>query len=306
MSAPAPNIKAGYQAGSVTPLELIGLPLLMKRTAGRPEIIVGMIDGPVALDHPDLARDSIREIPGRRGGCAQAGSAACVHGTFVAGILSARRGTAAPGICPGCTLLLRPIFSEGRGAIDGMPIARPKELAAAILECIDAGARVLNLSAALAHPTPRDQQELEAVLDHARRRGVLLVIAAGNQAMMGGSVLTRHPWVVAVVGYSLGGLPLSHSNLGAAIGREGLGAPGEAVTSLTPRGSRATWSGTSAAAPFVTGTLSLLLSEFPEAGAGEVRFAAVHGQASRRRAVVPPLLNAAAAYRALARMHQRR
>ena len=85
----------------------------MSLTSGRSEIVVGMVDGPVAADHPDLAQTNIQELPGKTGAaCAQTSSAACVHGTFVAGILSAKRGSAAPAICPDCTLLVNPVFSE--------------------------------------------------------------------------------------------------------------------------------------------------------------------------------------------------
>ena len=94
--------------------DLVNLRQLMSLTSGRSEIVVGMVDGPVALDHPDLAQTNIQELPGKTGAaCAQISSAACVHGTFVAGILSAKRGSAAPAICPDCTLLVNPVFSEG-------------------------------------------------------------------------------------------------------------------------------------------------------------------------------------------------
>ena len=42
---------------SVGCLDLVGLPALMASASGRPEIAVGLIDGPVALDHPDLAAE---------------------------------------------------------------------------------------------------------------------------------------------------------------------------------------------------------------------------------------------------------
>ena len=72
-----------------------------------------------------------------------------MHGTFVAGILSARRGSAAPSICPDCTLVVRPIFPESGGKRDGAPSASPRELARAIRDCIAAGSHVVNLSAAI-------------------------------------------------------------------------------------------------------------------------------------------------------------
>src|SRR5438874_1687519 len=94
-------------------LDLVKLPALMELARGRPEIVVGLIDGPVAMDHPGLANENIREIPGSlQGTCAQANNAACMHGTFIAGILCAKRASVAPAICPGCTLLVCPIFLE--------------------------------------------------------------------------------------------------------------------------------------------------------------------------------------------------
>lgn len=97
----------------MVPLELVKLTALMDRTRGRPEVKIGLIDGPVVTRHPDLAGEHLREIPGYNGAtCTQANSPACLHGTFVAGILSAKRNSPAPAICPNCTLLLRPIFAE--------------------------------------------------------------------------------------------------------------------------------------------------------------------------------------------------
>jgi hypothetical protein len=53
-------------------LDLVKLTALMKRTSGKSEIMVGLLDGPVATNHPDLEREHIREIPGsRRGACTQ-------------------------------------------------------------------------------------------------------------------------------------------------------------------------------------------------------------------------------------------
>jgi subtilisin family serine protease len=90
------------------------------------------------------------------------------------------------------------------------------------------------------------------------------------------------------------------------IGRQGLGAPGEQVTSLRATGGTATSGGTSVAAPFVTGAFALLLSAFPGATAAQARAALVGSARARRRTVVPPLLDAATAYRALGRTPTRR
>ena len=279
--------------------DLVKLRPLMQRGTGRADVVVALIDGPVAQAHPALSEANIREIESGRGNCGESDNAACFHGTFIVGILGASRGTAAPAICPGCTLIVRPIFSAAGRRSRGVPSATPQDLAAAIVECIDAGARVVNLSASLAYASPQHERDLQEALDHAARRGVVVIAAAGNQASIGGSVITRHSWVVPVVGYDLAGRPSVQSNVGAAMGRRGLGGPGEGVTSLRSTGGSVTSGGTSVAAPFVTGAFALLLSAFPRASGADVRLALLQSPVSPRRSVVPPLLDASLAFRLL-------
>ncbi|HWW73954.1 MAG TPA: S8 family serine peptidase [Pyrinomonadaceae bacterium] len=272
----------------------------MKLSGGRAETVVGLIDGPVAAAHPALADSNIRRLPGAgRGGCDRADSTACQHGTFVAGILCARRDSGAPAICPLCTLLVRPLFAETMTGLPRLPSATPGDLASALLECMREGARVINLSLALAQPSSAEQKELTAVLDEAARRGVLVVAAAGNQGTLGSTVITRHPWVIPVVATDIEGRPLRESNLGASIGTRGLRAPGDAITSLKAGGGTVAASGTSMAAPFVSGAAALLWSVFPGATAAAIKLAL--GQSGRgRNSVVPPLLDAWGAYQSLA------
>jgi subtilisin family serine protease len=223
-----------------------------------------------------------------------------MHGTFVAGILCARRGSPAPGICPGCTLLVRPIFLETAADRQTLPSATPAELAEAIAQCVDAGARVLNLSVALAQPSSSGLRDLEDALAYAARRGVIVVAAAGNQGAIASSPITRHPWVIPVVACTHEGRPVGHSNLGPAVGRRGLGAPGDSVTSLGAEGKPITLGGTSVAAPFVTGAIALLWSIFPAATPATVRLAITQGPGARPATIVPPLLDAWAAYNIMA------
>jgi subtilisin family serine protease len=279
----------------------------MERATGSPGVKIGLIDGPVVTQHPGLTGERLREIPTENGAtCTQANSTACLHGTFVAGILSAKRNSPAPAICPDCTLLIRPIFAETTWGRDHMPSATPQELAAAIIDCIDAGARVINLSLALAQPSIKGEQALEEALNQAIRRGVIVVAAAGNQGTLGSSAITRHPWVIPVVGCDLRGRPMNESNLGASIGRRGLSAPGDSVTSLGAEGQPLTLSGTSVAAPFVTGAIVLLWSEFPAASAAQIKLAVTQAVAPRRASVVPPLLDAMAAFQVLSMANVRR
>jgi len=275
----------------------------MELSSGRPEILIGLIDGPVAVDHADLAGGGIRLLPGETSGsCTTANSIACTHGTFIAGILSAKRGSQGPAICPGCTLQIRPIFLES-GPLDQMPKANPEELAIAILDTIRAGAHIINLSAALTQSSVRDEYTLQEALNQAARQRVLIVVAAGNQGMVGSTVITRHPWVIPVAACDPRRVPLHYSNLGHSISRQGLSAPGQSILSLGAGGSSLTLSGTSAAAPFVSGTIALLCSLFPKATAAEIKSSLLRAGAGPRTSVIPPLLDAAAAYRTLAQSH---
>jgi subtilisin family serine protease len=185
-----------------------------------------------------------------------------------------------------------------------MPSATPDALATAIVECIAAGARIINLSLALAQPSVRGEHALEEALNQAARRGAIVVAAAGNQGTLGSSAITRHPWVIPVAACDVQGRPIDKSNLGNSTGRRGLSAPGDSITSLGSEGQSLTFGGTSVAAPFVTGAIALLWSDFPSATAAQIKFAISHAPAPRRASVVPPLLDAAAAYEILRTPHQ--
>jgi subtilisin family serine protease len=174
------------------------------------------------------------------------------------------------------------------------------QLAAAISDCITAGARVINLSLGLGYPSTQGDQALQEVLNSAASSGVIVIAAAGNQATLATSAITRHQWVIPVTACDGHGMPMDASNLGNSIGRRGLTAPGQSVTSLGTGGHTFTSGGTSAAVAFVTGTVALLWSEFPAATATQIKLSITRAASSRRASVVPPLLNAATAYRALA------
>lgn len=84
-------------------LELVQLGPLMKATAGLPEIVVALIDGPMertiwAPPETETRANSPVAAPT----CKERESAACLHGTQVGSILAGARRTPAPAICPGC------------------------------------------------------------------------------------------------------------------------------------------------------------------------------------------------------------
>jgi subtilisin family serine protease len=276
---------------SVSPLDVVRLRALMQRTRGRPSLKIALVDGPVAVDHPHLAAATVQGLGDARAACMRGASDACAHGTLVAGVLVAARESGAPGICPDCTLLVRPIFSESANG-HSTPATSLDQLARAIVDGVDAGARLVNVSAALAEPSCLHDRRILDALDHAAARGSIVIVAAGNQATLGSSAITRHPWVVPVVACDTLGRPTADSNLSHSIARNGIAAPGENIASLDAAGGLRGFSGTSAAAPVVTGTLALLWSLFPAATASDLRLAV---SPPGRRALVPPLLDASVA-----------
>jgi subtilisin family serine protease len=278
------------------PLEAVRLRPLMDLTAGANDVVIGLIDGPVALSHPDLAESHFRPIGIRPALCA-VDTVACAHGTFVAGILGARRTSMAPSVCPECTILVRPIFTPSTA--NRAPWSTADELGRAIFDCVDHGATLLNISAALRPGDTEEERFLREALDYSSRRDVLVVVAAGDQRKVGRAELTTHPGVIPVVAFSRTGRPLVDSNLSRSIGLHGVGAPGEAITSLGVDGATVTLSGSSAAVPFVTGAAALLTSLMPSARAAQVAAALRRSVRSRRGRVWPPQIDTWRAYEIL-------
>ncbi|WP_017236479.1 S8 family peptidase [Streptomyces sp. SS] len=271
------------------------LSALTARTTGRPDVVVGVVDGFVDPGHPDLALQPLRFV-GARVPAGDPGAFAG-HGTLVVSALGARPTATTPGLCPGCSFVVRPV-----PGLD-VPPATPDDLAGALVDVVAAGARVVNLSLALERlPSagPADDPGVRVLLDAvelACRRGVLVVAAAGNDGEIGGSPLVHHPWVIPVVACDDAGRLLPTSTLGRAIGRRGLTAPALPLAFTATGGAARAVTGTSAAAPVVTGAVALLWSLFPGASAEAVRDAITRPRPpARRTSVVPPLLDAAYAY----------
>lgn len=238
-----------------TPPEIVQLKSLTALTQGRAEVFVGILDGPVDWQHAALSHADVRHLGGSSVGCDRTEGSACAHGTFVAGILAASRGSGAPAVCPGCTFLSCAVFADSGQTYDNVS-ATTGSLAQAIVDCVNAEARILNLSAATEQPTTCVDRSLQEALDLAARSGVLVIAAAGNQGTLGTSTITRHPWVVPVVACDAARRRVSHSNLAASMGRRGVAAP-DAITSLGLNDKMITLAGTSFATPIVTGTIAL-------------------------------------------------
>ncbi|MCC7167305.1 MAG: S8 family serine peptidase [Rhodospirillales bacterium] len=269
-------------------LSKVGLEGIRARTAGNEAILIGIIDGPVERAHPALRGARFLGSPNvAAGSCAKVPQAACRHGTFVSGLLAATGDDGFAGLCPGCRFLNWPVFSD---QVTGIPRIEPETLAAAIEGCIDQGAGIINLSLCWDRLEGLRDGGLGAALDRAAERGVLVVAAAGNQSTLGSSNITGHPWVIPVVGGKGAGAPLINATLAPSVASGGVMAPGLGVAAPMAGGGIGTFSGSSAAVPFVTAALALLWSLMPKARARELRWAVA--QPRLASSLLPPWLDA--------------
>jgi subtilisin family serine protease len=186
------------------------------------------------------------------------------------------------------------------------------KLSDAIIETINAGARIINLSLGLSTSAMVVYDRLQQAYDYAVRKGVIIVVAAGNQGNIGNTPIISHQWLIPVTGNTpiishqwlipvttengrLGAM----SNFGPSIGSRGLMAPRVNVNSTYPEGRYTRLSGTSIAAPFVTGGIALLWSLFTNYTAAPIIYSTINAASSKRRSILPPLFNAEAAWKLL-------
>ena len=195
------------------------------------------------------------------------------HGTHVAGIVAAlRNGTGVDGVASAVRVMVLRAVPDGD--------ERDKDVANAIRYAVDNGARVINMSFGKSH-SPQKSVVDEAVR-YAESRGVLLVHAAGNdgadlndegnfpnQFYAGGGRAANWIEVGASSWEGPESLPATFSNYGR--GKVDVFAPGSDILSLTPDAGYGRNSGTSMAAPVVTGVAATLLAYFPDLTAVQVR-----------------------------------
>jgi subtilisin family serine protease len=170
------------------------------------------------------------------------------HGTSVAGIIGAvannRIGVA--GIAPCALMPLRAFNSGGEGS--------DADVAAAIVYAVDNGCSVINMSFGVTVLTP----VMRDAVRYAVLNNVILIASSGND----GNEKPHYPsdleGVIAVGSISQYDSRSYFSSYGPALA---LSAPGENIVTTTPGGGyTSTFSGTSAAAPNVTGVAALVKS----------------------------------------------
>ncbi|GAB3146419.1 hypothetical protein GCM10027290_28170 [Micromonospora sonneratiae] len=224
-------------------------------------VVVAVIDSGVDTNVPQLRGAVLPGVDVVNGG-GRADSDCFGHGTFVAGIIAARpaRDTGVVGIAPAVRIL--PI-RQANDANDGNAAGMARGIRAAV----DAGAKVINISASSFFPTV----DLRTAVEYAAAKDVLIVAAASNEAEEGNpkAYPAAYPQVLAVGAIGPDGSRSGFSEFGNYLD---LVAPGVDVISLS-RGGRGHVMdrGTSYAAPFVAGVAALVRSYHPKLSAGQVK-----------------------------------
>ena len=185
------------------------------------------------------------------------------HGTHVAGTVAALdNGIGVIGVAPQVQLYaIKVLNSEGSGylsdIIEGIDFA------------ISAQLDIINMSLG----TSTDSPALHTAVDAAYNHGILVVASAGNS---GKRVITvdnvgypaKYDSAIAVAATDVNNLRATFSSTGPAVE---VAAPGVYVRSTYLNNGYATMSGTSMAAPHVSGHLALLVQAFPDKTAQEIR-----------------------------------
>ncbi|MBI3866035.1 MAG: PatA/PatG family cyanobactin maturation protease [Planctomycetia bacterium] len=237
--------------------DISGLTDLWAHTLGDPRICIAVLDGPADLSHHALLHAKITRIrPSLPIGSSD--GRALQHGTHITSVIFGDHESPIRGIAPHCRGVLIPIFSD---FANGTPLfCSQLDLARAILQALQAGAHVINVSGGHFAPSGTAHPLLTDAVRSCARSGALIVAAAGNDGCSCLHVPAALPSVLAVGATDRFGEPLSFSNWGSVYNMQGIVAPGDDIVGALPGGGIATASGTSFAAAIVSGVAALLLS----------------------------------------------
>ena len=223
-------------------------------TGGDPIIVATLDSGSYA--HEDF---SDRILPGLNmvTGSTNTNDVCSGHGTRVAGIIAAAgdNGIGIAGI--NWTAQLLPVVVSGPCSVSQSVTAD------AVTWAVNNGAQVINMSLQFSSGT----DYLHDAIKYAAENDVVLVAAAGNTSSFV-SYPGRWPETIAVGAISNTDQRWSNSGVGEELD---LVAPGDQVTSTSMFNSYSSASGTSFAAPHVSGAAALLKSIAPELGREEIR-----------------------------------
>jgi len=266
------------------------------------DVIVAVLDSGLDLDHPDIKnkifKNSIecdngalpwrptedRDHNGFIGDCMGWNFTAknagdhrpyddAGHGTHVSGIIAAERGNAIgiKGLSRKIKILpIKVTHGKSSGGAKGFS----DNIAKGILYAISMHAKVINLS--LGWPRSMDTEYLRQAFAEAYKQNIVIVAAAGNNNSGRAIYPCSYETVICVASMGVNGALSGFSNYG---GFVDLMAPGEQILSIIPTKLEPEQfsvngldikSGTSQAAPYVSGIAAILRGVYPNSSAMEI------------------------------------
>lgn len=236
-------------------------------TRGSEQVVIGIVDSGVDTDHPDLRAKllpgvntvdptlTVRDDVG--------------HGTHVAGIAAAstNNGVGIAGIASQCKVLPVKALSTAFGSVSSV--------AQGVIWAVDHGADVINMSLGINEPS----EVLTNAVQYALSKNVVLVATMGNKNVEAPRYPASIPGVIAVGSTDSTDRKSRFSNYGAWMS---VSAPGTDIFSTFPtypvsipasngNAGYEYMSGTSMAAPLVTGLCALVRSKHPDLAPAEVK-----------------------------------
>lgn len=262
-------------------------------TTGSRNVVVAIVDSGIDFTHPDLAANiwtNPREVAGN--GCDDDGNGyiddvhgwdfvendntpqdGFYHGTHVAGIIGAvgNNGLGVSGVSQQVSILPLRFQNNSGSGYTGAAVSALNYITRLKL----AGVPIVATNISWGGGTTASLS-LQTALQAQANAGITVVVAAGNNGGDNDAV-PRYPSsyaldnIISVAGSDTSDNLLGFSNYGAT--SIDLAAPGAGILSTLPGGGYGAISGTSMAAPHVTGTVALLASVRPNATVAQIRSA---------------------------------
>ncbi|MEF7566048.1 S8 family peptidase [Bacillus infantis] len=253
-----PKVNEQYHLGQLKAAEA-------QKLAGNKQVTVAVIDQGTDMNHPELKG---KLLPGYNTVNPMNQGSPDYHGTHVSGIIAGAKdnGIGGYGINPNAKILPIDVFDRGWGASDFA-------IAQGILHAVEKGAKVINMSLG----GPMKSPVIEEAVNKALEKNVTVVAAAGNTGDDTLSYPAAYEGVISVGSVNSKKNLSDFSTFGPSVD---VVAPGDEVYStLYDYEKKSTFtkmSGTSMASPMVAGTVSLLLSKYPDLTPSQVEYVLEH------------------------------
>ena len=247
--------------------DAIYLPEAHDYSKGDPEITIAVLDTGIDLDHPELTDallsgydfvniiDGAGKFLGDYLGYDEDPEDEVGHGTHVTGIIAGQGLEMPLGVVPRCKILPVRVLGAMKRGTRKVGAGLVDNINSGIKWAVDQGANVINMSLGIEHTGGGLPHE--DVVHYARRKGVSIVAASGNDGREQLYYPGALPHVIAVGALDETGTIAPFSTYGKQVD---FAAPGTDIYSTHIGGDYGFSTGTSHASPFVAGAIALLKS----------------------------------------------